>query len=78
VREDSITKQTTSAFHDGWMEGGSFFSSIIAGTLLGYLLDLWRGTDPWFVVIGVVLGSYSGFLKIWAMLKNQDGVIRER
>jgi F0F1-type ATP synthase assembly protein I len=60
------------------MEGGSFFSSIIAGTLLGYLLDLWLGTDPWFVVIGVVLGSYSGFLKIWAMLKNQDGVIRER
>jgi F0F1-type ATP synthase assembly protein I len=59
------------------MEGGSFFSSIIAGTLIGYLLDLWLGTDPWFVVIGVVLGSYSGFLKIWAMLKNQDEIYRE-
>ncbi len=78
MREDSITKQTTSAVHDGWMEGGSFFSSIIAGTLIGYLLDLWLGTDPWFVVIGVVLGSYSGFLKIWAMLKKQDGTYRER
>ncbi|HEY5890437.1 MAG TPA: AtpZ/AtpI family protein [Acidimicrobiia bacterium] len=78
MRDDSITKQTTSAVHDGWMEGGSFFSSIIAGTLLGYLLDLWLGTDPWFVVIGVVLGSYAGFLKIWAMLKNQDGTYRER
>ncbi len=78
MREDSITKQTTSAVHDGWMEGGSFFSSIIAGTLIGYLLDQWLGTDPWFVVIGVVLGSYSGFLKIWAMLKNQDEIYRER
>jgi hypothetical protein len=25
----------------------------------------------------VVLGSYSGFLKIWAMIKNQDGISRE-
>jgi ATP synthase protein I len=77
VREDSITKQTANAVNDGWMEGGSFFSSIIAGTLLGYFLDMWLGTEPWLVVIGVVLGSYSGFLKIWAMIKNQDGISRE-
>lgn len=78
MREDSITRQTTSAVSDGWMEGGSFFSSIIAGTLLGYFLDLWLGTEPWLVIIGIVLGSYAGFLKIWAMVKNQEAFTRER
>lgn len=72
MREDSITKQTTSAINDGWMEGGSFFSSIIAGTLLGYFLDMWLGTDPWLVIIGIVAGSYSGFMRVWHYSKRID------
>ncbi len=72
MREDSITKQTTSAINDGWMEGGSFFSSIIAGTLLGYFLDMWLGTDPWLVIIGIVAGSYSGFMRVWQYSKKID------
>lgn len=72
MREDSITKQTTSAVNDGWMEGGSFFSSILAGTLLGYFLDMWLGTEPWLVVIGIVAGSYSGFMRVWEYSKRID------
>lgn len=72
MREDSITKQTTSAVNDGWMEGGSFFSSILAGTLLGYFADMWLGTDPWLVVIGIVVGSYSGFMRVWQFSKRID------
>jgi ATP synthase protein I len=60
------------------MKSGSFLESILAGALLGYLLDWWLGTEPWLVIIGIVLGSYSGFMRIWAMLKEQDGDIGER
>ena len=60
------------------MEAGSFLNSILAGALLGYLLDWWLGTEPWLVIIGIVLGSYSGFMKIWAMLKEQDEDVGER
>jgi F0F1-type ATP synthase assembly protein I len=52
-------------------------SSILAGTLVGYFADLWLGTDPWLVIAGVVLGSYTGFMRIWALLKSQDGDPRE-
>jgi len=55
------------------MQAGSFLNSILAGALVGYLLDLWWGTEPWLVVTGIVLGSYSGFMRIWALIKNQDG-----
>jgi len=69
VKQDSTTKQVHSAVNDGWMHGGSFASSIVAGTLLGYFADNWLGTEPWLVVIGVVAGSYAGFVKMWSYMK---------
>lgn len=72
MKHDSITNQATSAVNDGWMEGGSFFSSILAGTLLGYFADQWLGTEPWLVIIGIVVGSYSGFMRVWEFSKKID------
>jgi ATP synthase protein I len=78
VKQDSTTTQVHSAVNEGWMQGGSFLSSILAGTLLGYLLDMWLGTDPWLVVIGIILGSYSGFMKMWHYAKQMDDNPRAR
>jgi F0F1-type ATP synthase assembly protein I len=72
VKQDTPTKQVHSAVNDGWMRGGSFISSIIAGTLLGYFGDMWLGTEPWLVITGVVVGSYAGFVKMWQYIKEQD------
>ena len=49
----------------GWSGAGSFVGSILAGTLLGYLADQWLDTRPWLIVAGIVLGSYSGFMKLY-------------
>ena len=78
MKQESTSHQVHSAVDEGWMKAGSFLNSILAGALLGYLLDMWWGTDPWLVVTGIVLGSYSGFLRIWALIKEQDGVQRDR
>jgi ATP synthase protein I len=72
VKQESTSKQVHSSVDQGWMQAGSFLNSVLAGTLLGYVLDLWLGTEPWLVIIGIVLGSYSGFMKIWAMIRSQD------
>jgi F0F1-type ATP synthase assembly protein I len=72
VNQQTPSKQVSAAVSDGWLRGGSFLNSILAGALLGYLLDMWLGTEPWLVVTGIVLGSYSGFLRLWAFLKEQD------
>jgi len=49
--------------------------SIVSGTLLGFFADRWLGTDPWLVVIGIVVGSYTGFMRIWDYSKRMDGHI---
>lgn len=56
------------------MEGGAFLNSILAGTLLGLGVDYLFGTEPWFVIAGIVVGSYAGFMRIWAMLKKQEEI----
>jgi F0F1-type ATP synthase assembly protein I len=70
MKQDSTTRQVHTAVNDGWMQGGSFLGSILSGTLLGYLADSWLGTEPWLVVIGAVVGSYSGFLNVWRYAKE--------
>lgn len=77
MKHDTNTSQVHSAVNDGWMRGGSFVSSILAGTLLGYLLDMWLGTEPWLVISGIVLGSYAGFVKMWDYMKKLDDEPRD-
>lgn len=78
MKQDSSTTQVHTAVNDGWMRGGSFFNSLIAGTLIGYFLDQWLGTDPWLVITGIVIGAYAGFVKVWDYMKSLDDNPRER
>lgn len=32
--------------------------------LLGYFLDNWLGTQPWLLVIGLIMGLFSGFYEL--------------
>jgi ATP synthase protein I len=57
---------------EGWVAGGAFLGSILSGALLGYLADMWLGTDPWLVVTGIVVGSYSGFVRMWHLSKQME------
>lgn len=63
-------EQTTAAVQQGWVEGGSFFGSIMAGALLGWLGDRWLDTEPWLVVIGIIAGSIAGFYRMWGLMKQ--------
>ena len=63
-------RDVTSAFSEGWIGGGSFLGSVLSGTLVGLVVDRWLGTDPWFVISGIALGSYTGFLRVWHYSKK--------
>lgn len=77
MKYETTTQQVNSAVNEGWVQGSSFVSSILAGTLLGYLADWWLGTDPWLVVTGVLLGSYSGFLHLWRWSREVEDARRQ-
>ncbi len=38
----------------------SLFAAVVAGLILGWLLDRWLGTQPWLLLAGIVLGSAAG------------------
>ena len=78
MKQERTTTQIGRAVNDGWMEGASFVSSILAGALLGYLADLWLGTDPWLVVVGILAGTYSGFVRAWRYSEKMEDDPRER
>ncbi|MGH8923490.1 MAG: AtpZ/AtpI family protein [Acidimicrobiia bacterium] len=62
----------------GWAASGSFLGSILSGTLLGYLADLWLDTRPWLVVIGILAGSYAGFVTMYKKSKEMEHIERRR
>ncbi|MGB7860550.1 MAG: AtpZ/AtpI family protein [Acidimicrobiia bacterium] len=70
--------RATTGLNEGWIQGGSLIGSVLAGMLLGMLADHFLGTEPWFVVIGILLGSYSGFMKMWHYSKTLEDDPRER
>jgi F0F1-type ATP synthase assembly protein I len=54
--------------------GADFISVVISGLLLGLGLDWVFGTSPVIVVIGIVAGFATGFLKLW----RQSAVLEEQ
>lgn len=72
MKRETTHRQVAAAMSDGWMAGGSFFGSIVSGMLLGYLGDRWLGTEPWLVIAGIVLGAYSGFMRMWGYARAGD------
>ena len=41
--------------------GFSLFAAVLAGLIVGWLLDRWLGTRPWLLATGIVLGAAAGF-----------------
>ncbi len=45
--------------------GVEFTVSTGVGTLMGYFLDDWLDTSPWFLAIGVIFGGAAGCLGVY-------------
>ena len=50
---------------------GTILSSmILAGFLLGYLVDKWLDSQPAFMLVFAGLGAVGGFLKVYKLLSR--------
>jgi ATP synthase protein I len=43
--------------------GIALFASVVTFCAVGYFLDRWLGTQPWFLIGGLVLGSAAGLFE---------------
>ena len=77
MNQQNPSPRVTTGLSGGWVESGNLVGSVLAGWLLGFLVDTWLNTDPWFVIIGILLGSYSGFMRMWHYSKKMEEDPRE-
>lgn len=52
-----------------------FVSAILTWGGIGWLLDRWLRTEPWFIVLGFVIGTTAGFYLMY--LRSHGMVVRE-
>ena len=45
--------------------GFSFAFAILFFGALGWLVDGWLGTRPWFALVGAGIGGFAGFMSIY-------------
>jgi len=50
--------------------GTELVASVVVGTIIGFILDNWFGTKPWFIIIFFFLGVIAGILNVVRVAKN--------
>ncbi len=62
------------AITGGFSGGADFFTYIMAGLLIGMLLDWWTGWTPVMTIVWILLGIGAGMHRMWqrsAILEEQ-------
>jgi F0F1-type ATP synthase assembly protein I len=54
--------------------GVELIVAILFWTGIGWLVDGWLGTRPWFLVIGALLGNAAGLYLVWVRSSRMEGV----
>ncbi|MCP3995849.1 MAG: hypothetical protein GY722_12415 [bacterium] len=62
----------------GFSPSVDFISSVIAGLLVGLVLDWWLGTGPLFTIVFIVGGFVAGFYKLWQHSAVLEELAKER
>ncbi len=54
----------------GMRAGTELVGAVIAGGVIGYLIDQWLGSKPWGLIILLLLGVITGFVNVWRTTQN--------
>jgi len=60
-------------FGAGLQAGIEVLAGVGGGVLIGWALDRWLGTGPWFLILFFFLGSGAGVLNCWRFLRRMQG-----
>ena len=52
-------------------------ASVVVGTTLGYILDVWFGTKPWLIICFFFMGVAAGILNVIKSAKNMHKSFKE-
>ncbi len=52
--------------------GTELVAAVLVGTIIGFILDNWFGTKPWFIIIFFFMGVIAGILNVIRVAKNMQ------
>lgn len=61
----------------GLQVGVELLSGVIVGGAIGYILDMFLQTQPWFLVLFLFLGGGAGFLNVYRFAKAEGNKSKE-
>lgn len=59
----------------GFRIGIEFVSAVAVGTGMGWALDTWLGTMPWFMVLFLFVGGAAGVMNVYRVVKGMDSSV---
>ena len=54
--------------------GMELVSATLTWAGIGWLVDRWLGTSPWFLGVGALLGNAAGLTLVWLRARRMDAV----
>lgn len=73
VESEEANLRTGRAMSLGFRVLSEFVAGIIAGALIGWLLDEWLGTKPVFLIVMGTLGTIAGFWNVYRIAAAPTG-----
>jgi F0F1-type ATP synthase assembly protein I len=70
-------RKTWGGIDQGNVMSMELLSAVLLWAGVGYLVDRWLGTEPWFLAIGALLGNAAGIYLIYLRSRRMDGVRAE-
>jgi ATP synthase protein I len=57
----------------GFRAGVEFFSAVLVGLGIGWLLDRWLGTTPWLLLVFLLAGGAAGVMNVYRLFDPRRG-----
>jgi len=72
IQQYGVSAEESDAEKRGKRAAGEFLASVIAGFILGYVIDKYAGTAPAAMFIFMILGFVSGVMRANAVTKKNE------
>ena len=69
--DESLPRGPMSGLGMALRTGTELVSALIVGVGIGFFLDKWLGTTPWFLVVFFFLGAAAGILNVYRAASGQ-------
>jgi ATP synthase protein I len=74
----SASNQATgSAMGLGFRVASELMAGVLVGGGMGWALDRWLGTSPWFLIVMLLLGMVAGFWNVYRLAVRPTGAPRD-